>query len=267
MEQLYVLLIQWDIPIYFVCGVGLLFALVQLARARRMLRIAMFGLEREQGRALRNSSLSFIGLFGGVLGVVLYINLQIAPSLPAELLRPPTPTPNLFATPFSSPTPLGSSAEELTRIPDRLEFAPTATLAANLPTAVPPATTPDTAATPSIITGGGDGFIPSGGGCSPAVSISQPRPNSTVFGTIEFYGTADTANFARYQLEILGEGTSNTWVNVLGGSETQTAVSNGLLGAINLGALSNGTYQVRLVIFNGEGGSEGQCLIELVLEN
>ena len=265
MAQLYVLLIRWDIPIYFICGVGLLVALGQLARARRILRTAMFGLEREQGQALRNHSLSLIGLFGGILGVVLYVNFQIAPTLPTELLKLPTPTPNLFATPFASPTPLDAPPTGATRPPERLEFAPTATLASALPTA-PPASN---AATPTsaVITGGGDGFIPSGGGCSPAISISQPRPNSTQSGTVAFLGTANIPNFAYYLLELRGEGTNSIWLNLLGSDETLTPVSNGTLGAANLAGLPNGTYALRLAVFDGEGNISGQCEIEIILEN
>lgn len=266
MSQLYVAIILWDIPIYFICGVGLLFALVQLGRARRILRTAMFGLEREQGQALRNRSLSFIGLFGLVLGAVLYVNLQIAPSLPAELLRPPTPTPDLFATPFSSPTPLGEQVNNATRPSDPLQFAPTATLGANVAVPVVVAGTAEATATPSLITGGGDGFIPAGGGCTPAVSISQPRPGTAIFGTVEFYGTATDPDFAQYLVEIRGEATSNAWVNVFG-SDTVIPVSNGLLGAINLSSLTNGDYEARLSVLDSTGTTTGQCVITIAINN
>ncbi len=40
--------------------------------------------------------------------IVFFVNSRIAPTLPPELLKPPTPTPNIFSTPLSSPTPLGT---------------------------------------------------------------------------------------------------------------------------------------------------------------
>lgn len=268
MEQFYVFLIQWDIPIYFISGIGILVSLVQLGRGQNLLRTAMFSLEREQGYQLRNSSLGFLLFFTLVTAAVLYTNVQIAPTLPDTRLRLPTPTPNLFATPLSSPTPLGEQASEGgTPPPETIELAPTVTLPSGVVPPVPAGTAaPATTPTPSAVTGGGDGFIPAGGGCTPAVSISQPRPNTAVFGTVEFYGTASSDDFGFYLLEIQGDATSSTWVNILG-EETVQQVSNGLLGAANLGSLPNGNYQVRLTLLDNSGGRVGQCVIDLVLSN
>ena len=108
MNDIYLFFIRNDIWIYIVCAFGLFWYLTQFFQARGMLQRAMFNLEKEQGRAIRNTATISILAFTAVIALVYYINTQIAPTLPADLLKPPTPTPNIFATRLSSPTPLGT---------------------------------------------------------------------------------------------------------------------------------------------------------------
>lgn len=274
MNQIYIFLIEWDIPIYFFSAVGILISLYQLFRARRILRQAMFTLERETGERIRNNaSIALISLTA-VLGGVIYFNLQVVPTLPQELLRPPTPTPNMFATPLSSPTPLSPNEFEGTPRPRTTpNLVPTVTLAGGLEVPAPAPVVSTRTPTPEeeengpeVITGGGDGFIPNGGGCTPAVSISQPRPNTTIFGTVEFFGTATDPNFGFYLLEIRGSATNNQWVNILGDNMI-TQVNNGPLGAVNIGTLPNDIYEVRLSVLNNAGQQTGQCIITVTIEN
>lgn len=274
MNEIYVLLVRWDIPIYFISAVGIIVSLYQLYRARYILRRAMFTLERETGERIRNSASLSLLIFTAAVGAVIYVNLRVAPSLPPELLRAPSPTLDLFSTPLSSPTPLNPNQQDATPRPRTTpNLVPTVTLAGNVvvpeaPPALLPTSTPELTdgSGPEIITGGGDGFIPAGGGCNPAVSISQPRPNATILGTTEFYGTATNPNFGFYLLEIRGEATGNQWVNILGDNMI-TQVSNGLLGAVNVGTLPNDIYEVRLSVLDNTGQQTGQCVITLVIEN
>jgi hypothetical protein len=245
MEQLYLFLIVWDIPIYFVAGLVLFVSLFQYGQANRQLRRAVFSLERERALTARTNAGMFVVGATAVIALITYVNFAIAPTLPPELLKPPTPTPNIFSTPFASPTPLGEG-ELLTTPRPRVtpDLVPTVTLPAGaLPTAVSPlvqATAPPAAVPPS------GGVIPQGGGCTPGVNISAPGANTAVFGTVTFSGSATGADFLLYRLELQGETTGGAWVSLV--DDGYTAVDNGILGSANLSNLPNGEYDVRLSV-------------------
>lgn len=268
MERLYVLLIQWDIPIYFVGGVVWVVSLYQYLRANTRLRRAVFSLERERAQQARSNAFSLLFVSTAVVALVLYVNLSIAPTLPPELLRPPTPTPNIFATPLSSPTPLedGETVQGTPRPRVTPNLAPTVTLPADMLPAQPPPAPPtennNNAPSPPVNPAVA---IPEGGGCTPAVNITQPSPNTAVFGTVEFIGTASGGNFGFYRLELRGATTNNQWVILL--DDTFTAVENNTLGAANLGNLPNDTYDIRLSVLTLDNQPAGQCTITLVVEN
>ena len=106
MDSLYLFLIRNDIWIYIICGLGLFWYISELIRARQQLRRAVFGLEKETGSRIQGNSLLFILLLGSIVAGVVYVNVQVLPTLPAELLVPPTLTPDIFNVPLKSPTPL-----------------------------------------------------------------------------------------------------------------------------------------------------------------
>lgn len=270
LNSIYVFLIEWDIPIYFIAAIGLIVAAVQFVRSRSLSRRAMFTLEREEAQTLRSNALILFVVFGLALGIVLYVNLQVAPTLPAELLDPPTPTPNIFATPLSSPTPLQSDAETEGRPRVTPDLVPTVTLPAGLQVPAPQPTVPliDTPAPPESNQAVAPplGSIPEGGGCTPAINIQQPTDGTAIFGTVEFFGSATAADFGFYLLEIRGEATGNEWVNILG-TDIVSAVENGPLGSANLDTLPNGSYEARLVVLDAAGQAVGQCQISVVLDN
>ncbi|MEZ4516268.1 MAG: hypothetical protein R3C44_05305 [Chloroflexota bacterium] len=125
MDRIYLFLIRNDVWIYIVSAAGLLWYLVELFRSQRQLRQAMFNIERETATRLRNNALSFV-LFSWPS----HRHRVLMPALPhpsPELLVPPSPTPNIFATPLSSPTPIGGS-EESGGADNSPALAPTATL-------------------------------------------------------------------------------------------------------------------------------------------
>ena len=266
MDAVYVFLIEWDIPIYFLGTIGLLLSAIQFVRAQSILRRAMFSLEMETGREIRTNALLVLLVCIGVMGAVGYVNLQIAPTLPASLLEPPTPTPDIFSAPLSSPTPLGGVSEPNGTVRPRVtpDLVATATLPADVLEVL------DAQDSPAVSTIAPDrasgAFIPEGGGCNPAVNISLPRPDSTVFGTIEFVGTASDDNFGAYLLELNGAGTGGDWIDILGG-RVFDRVENDVLGAINLSTLQNGPYEARLTLFDLSGDTSGQCNILFQVNN
>lgn len=268
MEHIYVFLIEWDIPIYFIGGVVLLISLYQLLKANRSLRRAVFSLEREREQQKRSNALLGLMVSTAVVSLVLYVNLSIAPTLPLELLKPPTATPDIFAIPpLSSPTPLGASETVMGTPRPRVtpNLVATVTLPANLAPVQPPPNPTETENNQTPVPVGPALAIPESGGCNPAVNITQPVANSAVFGTVEFAGTASGANFGFYRLELSGATTNNQWVVLI--DDTFTAVENNLLGTANLGNLPNDTYDIRLSVLSTSGQPTGQCTITIAVSN
>lgn len=259
MERVFVFLIRNDIWIYIVCGLGLFWYTSEFIRAQRSLRSAVFGLERERGQQKRNTALFFMGFFTTVIAAVLFVNQQIAPNLPVELLKPPTPTPNARSTPLSRPTTLGTPATSRPVVtPD---LAPTVTLQGqqvpggaiegeilDLPTAT---ATPYVPPTPFV-------------DCTVDLNISEPRNGAAVNGDISFFGTADTENFGAYILETNGPQTNGQWASLLG-REVNTPVREGFLGNVNLSMWGSGPYLIRLTVLDFENNITGQCAIQVTL--
>ena len=119
--------IRDSVWIYILSAFGLVWYIGELIRAQRALGRAMFNLERETATRLRNHALSFVLFFVAIVGIVYYVNRFVAPDLPEEVLSPMTPTPDIFATPLSSPTPLVTPLVE-GDISIAPVLAPTATL-------------------------------------------------------------------------------------------------------------------------------------------
>lgn len=268
MEPFYVFIILNDVWILFLSVAGLFWFGKEFLRARQILRRAMFGLERERGTRLRNNSLAFMILFAIIIGTVYYVNAEVRPTLSEDLFKPPTPTPDIFATRLASPTPLGTS-EVLPPSPT-VPLVPTITLASQageppLPEAtpegdVPPTLEPTLPPTPSGPTV--TPFI----GCNVDLNISEPRNGAAVSGLITFSGTADFDDFFSYELSANGPETNGEWASLLGRAIEQP-VREGLMGTVNLSQWSPGPYLVRLTAVNTSQSPVGQCVIQITLSN
>lgn len=268
MEAVYVFLLRWDIPILFIATISLIVGLVKLVQARMIMRRAMFSLERDYGREQRQNgtALFFFALIS--IGILWYVNQIVAPSLPPDLLFAPTATLDPLKTPFASPSPDGAVTQQVTQ---RVRNETLAELAATV--TLNPAFDDSTAVVDDTLNAGleiqtptqpPDVFIPVGGGCTPAVNISSPRPESTQTGVVEFIGTATNPNFAFYGLELKGPGTGNQWINLLAGGGFET-IENGSLGVVDLGELEEGAYTVRLSIFGTEAEAISRCEINIFI--
>jgi hypothetical protein len=256
MDRVFVFLIRNDIWIYVLCALALFWYTTEFVRAQRGLRSAVFGLERERGLSKRNNALVFMGIFSAIIAVVFFVNRQIAPTLPAELLKPPTPTPDARRTPLSRPTAQGTPQKEGVVITPNL--APTVTLQGQAPegdagefeaaTATP---TPYVPPTPFV-------------DCNNDLIITDPRNGAAVSGEISVFGTADTAIFDAFILETNGPQTNGQWASLLGRSISQP-VREGFLGSVNLSAWEPGPYLVRLTTLDAEENVIGQCVIQVTL--
>jgi hypothetical protein len=276
MDFIYIFLIRNDVWIYILCALGIVWYFSELVKARAILRQAMFGLERERGRRIQTKAVTLLMLLGAVVIGVAYVNLQVAPTLPPDLLRPPTPTPDIFSTPLSSPTPMGPPQPEIpTPTPP---IVPTVTLRSSEGGA--PVVPPPPISTPLPGAGdppppGGNGVAPAppsdppppvgAVGCSPSVAISSPESGATVSGSISFFGSANDPNFAFYRLEANGPETNGSWASIIGGTVDQP-VFNGLLGSASMGGWAPGVYSFRLTVVDLTSNEAGQCLIQLTLE-
>lgn len=265
MEQVYVFILRNDIWIYFLCALGIFWYGSQYLQARHILQRAVFGLERERGTQKRNTALFFLIVFVGLAGGVYYVNASIAPTLPAELLKPPTPTPNIFATPLSSPTPLGTA--EIRPPEPTPVLVPTITLASQpAGIATQPGSTPEATYAPAGPPTP-DGPTPTPFlDCTVNLNISQPANGAVVSGLINFTGTASTPNFGYYSLEANGPETAGSWASLLGRTINQP-VQDSFLGNVNLSEWADGPYLLRLTAVDANGSETGQCVIQVTLDN
>ncbi len=286
MDRLYVFLIENRIGIYIVCAIGLFWFISTLVRARTLLRGSVFSIERENAIRLQNTALIVIFVLLALIGMVYYVNAAIRPTLPDDLLVPPTFTPDIFATPLASPTPLitapsvgptdtpflvatatlppgiapvtGGSAQtrlpQSTRAENSTPGVPTATPSNNQTVPTPAAVTPSLTSPPAIA------------GCGPGVNISSPGNGATVSGVIAIQGTANVPDFFFYKLEIAGPETGGNWASLLS-SVMQQPVQNSTLGTANLGSWTNGEYTLRLTVVDGTSNEVGSCLIGIRVEN
>ncbi len=258
MDRIFVFIIRNDVWIYIVAALALLWYVNEYIRSRRILRQAMFGLEREKGAHMRNNALLFILILSSIIAFVYYVNNSVAPNLPPDLLREPTPTPNIFDTPLAPPTPLAT----LTPSPTP-PLAPTVTLPGNLPlpaTAVPAASgTPAETATPAATP------TPSFN-CTVQLNITDPANGAVVADTVSFFGTVtEVEGFSYYTLEANGPETDGAWVDLLG-RRINEPVDEGFLGSVNLSNWQPGPYLVRLGVVNSDDYGLAYCVIQITLE-
>jgi len=260
MDRIYLFLIRNDVWIYIVSALGLVWYLTEFVRAQSALRRAMFNLERETATHVRNHALSFILFFAAVAGIVYYVNVEIAPTLPEEVLMPAAPTPDVFATPLASPTPLGTPVAEDngTGLP---VLAPTVTLPA-LPGFESAQPITDTAAADATALLTPTPFA----SCIPELNFSDPLNGSVVFQRVTFRGTANTDELHQYVIELNGPQTVGTWAPIMESPANQPVV-NGDLGAADLSQWSPGPYLVRLRALDPTGGELGVCTIQVTLDN
>jgi hypothetical protein len=257
MERFYVFIIRNDIWIYFLCGLALIWYVTQLWQARRLLRRAMFGLEEERGRLIQRTALTFIFILLLVIGGVTYVNLEVAPTLPPEWLNPPTPTPNVFATPFSPPAALGTPNSQRT---PTLAVAPTVTLRGQSNSPIFDEETPGAPTDTPVPT-----LPPVTESCNTLANITSPPAGIIASGAVTFFGTATDANFGRYDLQALGPQTEGEWLSLLDTPVTEPVLDN-ILGRFNFSNWLSGDYVIRVLVTNPAGDEVGQCGIQITVD-
>ncbi len=256
MDRIYLFLIRNDVWIYILSAFGLVWYVTELIRSQAALRRAMFNLERETASRMRNNALSFVLFFGAVVGIVYYVNAFVAPDLPESVLSPPTPTPDIFATPLSSPTPIITPLAE-----GGIDIAPVLAPTATLPGAAVAETITETVsadAAPVAPTP----FV----GCTPELTIDEPLNGSVAFQRVAFRGTANTGELHQYVIELNGPQTVDVWAPISQEPLNQPVI-NGDLAQADLSQWAPGPYLVRLRALDVAGAQLGVCQIQITLDN
>ncbi len=188
MAAIYRFLSTYEVLIYIVLAIGLLYFGRWLWRSWNEWRDAFYSLEREfalrrMGRAIAAVSLILILLCGEIA-----IASVIVPSLPAAFFLP-TPTLDLLATPT------GTISAEL------------ATQLALTPLPVP--------------------TVEGGEGCQPGkLMLTSPKAGTEIRGTVDIQGTVNIVNFGFYKYEVAPIN-SDTWATISAGRNTVVAGSLG----------------------------------------
>lgn len=261
MDRVYFFLIRNDVWIYIVSIIGLFWYLTELIRAMRTLRRAMFNLERETATAARNHALSFILFFSALIGIVFYVNRNIAPTLPTEQLAVETPTPDIFATPISLPTSADTTTEGGEGSPLSPNLAPTVTVSflPEIGATAPLTGTAEIDATPEASPTPFEG-------CIPELTISEPLNGSVVFQQVTFRGTANTGELHQYIIELNGPQTVGVWAPISQEPLDQPII-NGDLAQADLSQWQAGPYLVRMRALNVTGDDLGTCTIQIILDS
>jgi hypothetical protein len=268
MEQIFIFILRNDVWIYILCTLGLIWYGSQFFQSQRILQRAMFGLEREKGARMRTTAVFFLLFFGSVLAFVFYVNNTIAPTIPDSAWKPPTPTPNIFATPLSSPTPIGTA--EIRPPEPTPELVPTITLPADAINNPQSSGNNENQVTdltpiPDTPTPGGPTPTPFVD-CTVDLNIDEPANGSVISEVINFTGTANTPNFAYYRLEANGPETDGAWASLLGRDMDQP-VQDSFMGNVNLSQWGDGPYLIRLTTVDRNNFVTGQCVIQVTLDN
>lgn len=233
------------VVIYVLSVAGILFAIRGLMRARRRLRIAAFGLEREAARdQLRSSVTALITLMLLMLVVYAIDNIVVPNATPVA--EAPTPTPVVFVTQEATPT-------------ASLLLFPTIT-----PTpGVPPAEVAAAEAEPGE---GTEQAAPTEDvpGCEIlGQTITSPAPNDSVSGQVSVEGTVNILSFQLYKFELMGDATGGQWVVV--GTYFNLVPNGGLLGVWDATSLSPGQYTLRLVVHRQDGTRLTPCEVPITI--
>jgi hypothetical protein len=210
---------------------------------------------------MQNRAVVLILFFISVAALVTFVNLQIAPTLPADLLKPPTPTPNAFTTPLASPIRQVESEESAPQPTATLAIAPTVTLANGSlglsgesagDQEQEPTDQAESSAFPEVEIGQ----------CSSDINISAPPSGVTVAGDVSVFGTANSENFGYYDLEIFGPATNEQWVSVYDVLQREPLIDD-ILVTMNLDGFESGSYLLRLIVTDNEGIQAGQCIVQI----
>jgi hypothetical protein len=227
MEDILLFLRAYELWIYILLGGAAVLVFNRLASARKEVRSALYGLEREKAQSKFNGRLAILVILGliGMTEFALVTFVQPQVNTQAYL---PTATIDLQKSsemiPIETVTP-----EEL--------LSPVITM------------------TPTV------GIVPVAEGCIPgALEWINPTDGSAVSGTIDFRFNVQVQNLGFYKYEYAVQGTEQ-WLTIAAGNELITDESSG--GTWVTETLIPGDYRLRLVAINSNNETIGICAISV----
>jgi hypothetical protein len=226
MEQVLQFFRTYEIWIYVLLGILMLWQFRKFALAWEELRGAFFGMEREAAQARVNSAATMVVLLIIMAVAEFTVVTFVAPTIPGA--NPlPTSSLNLLAT-------------------------PTTTL---------PAVTQNPNETPGVTPTPGE--VAAAEGCTVGqVNLISPVNGAHISGSITIEGSASLPNFGFYTLQIAYPGDAD-WVPIQVG---QHAVVNAELGIWDTSTLNPGAYMLRLEVTDNVGNALPACAIQVTVE-
>ncbi len=244
-----------DVWILFLCILAIVWYLAQFLRSQRQLSQSMFYMERDRAAGDRGTAIVYLFLFIGIAGGVIFVNTNLREDIPAVYLEPPTPTPDMIATRLATPETV-QQVTPIAQFPTATPLvAPTATLRDPSTADIAPV---QVSPTPSPLLE----VEPLTEGCTGGIYVTEPQAGDTVVGGVSLFGTADTADFNYYKLEIIGPHTFDQW-QFLSGAISAEPVNNAYLGGGDLSTWETGIYQLRLTVVDSANSEVGSCLIQV----
>lgn len=226
MEQVLQFFRAYEIWIYIILGILILWQIRKFALAWEELRGAYFGLEREAAQSRVNSAATMIVLLIFMAVAEFAIVTFVVPTLPGA--NPlPTATLDILAT-------------------------PTITLS---PSTQNPAETQQATPTPAE--------LPAAEGCTPGeINLTEPLYGDRFSGSITIRGSANIPNFGFFTLQVARPGDA-IWLPI---SVGQQPVKNDILGEWDTSSLTPGEYMFRLVVTDNLGNELPPCAIQVMVE-
>jgi hypothetical protein len=250
MEQAFEILAEYQLWIYGLLGILLIFYIWRAFLARREGARSIFKLEQEQAhtRYRRNVIIAVvIILLIGAVFALLYLTQPI--SQPAVVVEPePTETTGPLAASTLTPTPPPAT---ITPTPTATQVRPTRP--------VRPTDTPELEVTPTPV-------VRPAACPNPNVRITSPGVNQILRGNFPVRGTANADGFDYYKIEV-GPGSNprdDQWTVV--GQLHREPVNGGVLENFNSGAYAPGTYTLRLVVVDNTGNFPPPCTVTVSVQ-
>lgn len=233
MDVILQVLARYQLPLYALLLVLGLRYWQRYGRARRALAGTLFGLEKEHAKALQARA---VGMLLLLLTTAAAIGLA---GISAGFVAPE-----------------GGTAPGVTPIFGTLAPIDFPTPTAALPT---PDGTPSSKSQPTDVPSGPLALQVDDTGClNPDATLTHPRSDARLSGSVDVMGTADVLDFASYKLEVAGHATAGTWTTV---GFSDTAVRDGSLGVWDTTAFAPGLYALRLVVFDQQGRLPLPCVV------
>jgi hypothetical protein len=220
---------KYEVWLYGLCGLVLIYYVRRAWQARREWAAAFFGLEREVAGSHLLRALSGALFCCLVAGGIYYVSGYLTTEFEIPEVMGAEPTPILIPTPIPTPTPGPPTPVPL----------PTSTRQA-VHTVQPSPTAAITAA-PRVI-------APS---CpDPGAQLAAPGLNQVVGNLVQVQGTAQIQDFDYYKFEFRAAGSEAAWAFL---QRHDQPVAGGMLGTWDVSALPNGEYEFRLVVVRRDG--------------